>query len=129
MLRKVEAAPWPYFPVDLMPPFIALGTKVDGNILFWNKIYEGALHWITELMKFGAHVHMSDPHRVIVFGGTKLNPAVVDAPYIIRVAVALFMMGAATEGRSVIKSADTIKRAHPNFVENLHKLGADVEWK
>ncbi len=128
MLRKVEAAPWPYFPADLMPPFMALATRVDGTLLFWNKIYEGAMHWITELMKFGAHVHMSDPHRVIVFGGKRLNPAVVDAPYIIRVAVALFMVSASIPGRSVVKSADTIKRAHPHFVQNLHKLGADVEW-
>ena len=25
--------------------------------------------------------------------------------------------------------ADTIKRAHPRFVENLRSLGAEVEWR
>ncbi len=29
---------------------------------------------------------------------------------------------------SIIKDADSIKRAHPHFVENLQKLGANIEW-
>ena len=32
-------------------------------------------------------------------------------------------------GQSVVKNADTIKRAHPHFVENLRTLGAEVEWQ
>ena len=35
----------------------------------------------------------------------------------------------ASKGKSVVKNADTIRRAHPNFVENLRSLGASVEWK
>ena len=72
---------------------------------------------------------VSDPHRVIVFGDRPLRPSTVDAPYIIRAAVGLFMVAASIPGRSVVKNADTIKRAHPNFVENLRTLGAEVEWK
>ena len=82
-----------------------------------------------ELAKFGAHVVVSDPHRIIIFGDKPLRPAIVDAPYIIRAAVALYMVAASIPGRSVVKNADTIKRAHPRFVENLRSLGADVEWK
>ena len=39
------------------------------------------------------------------------------------------MVAASIPGRSVVKNADTIKRAHPKFVENLKSLGADVEWQ
>ena len=35
---------------------------------------------------------------------------------------------ASIEGKSTILNAAPIKRAHPNFVENLNALGADVEW-
>jgi UDP-N-acetylglucosamine 1-carboxyvinyltransferase len=52
----------------------------------------------------------------------------VESPYIIRVAIALLMVAASIEGRSVIHGADPIRRAHPNFVENLRSLGADVRW-
>ncbi len=129
LLPKIEAAPWPYFPVDLLPCMIALAVRAQGAIQFWNKVYEGGFTWIPELSKFGAHVVVSDPHRVIVFGDRPLRPTTVDAPYIIRAAVALYMIAASIPGRSIVKNADTIKRAHPNFVENLRSLGADVEWR
>jgi UDP-N-acetylglucosamine 1-carboxyvinyltransferase len=129
LLPKIEAAPWPYFPVDLLPCMIALAVRAKGAIQFWNKVYEGGFTWMPELSKFGAHVVVSDPHRVIVFGDRPLRPSVVDAPYIIRAAVGLLMVAASIPGRSVVKNADTIKRAHPRFVENLQSLGADVTWK
>lgn len=128
LLPKIEAAPWPYFPVDLLPCMIALAVRARGAIQFWNKVYEGGFTWMPELSKFGAHVVVSDPHRVIVFGDRPMRPATVDAPYIIRAAVGLYMIAASIPGRSVVKNADTIKRAHPNFVENLRSLGAEVEW-
>lgn len=129
LLPKIEAAPWPYFPVDLLPCMIALSVRAKGAIQFWNKVYEGGFTWMPELAKFGAHVVVSDPHRIIVFGDRPLRPATVDAPYIIRAAVGLYMVAASIPGRSVVRSADTVKRAHPRFVENLRSLGADVEWK
>lgn len=128
ILTKVEAAPWPYLPVDLLPIFIALGVRAEGSTMFWNKIYDGAMGWSSELSKFGAHVFQGDPHRLITFGGIPLSPATVESPYIIRVAIALFMVAASIEGRSEIVNALPIRRAHPNFVENLRSLGAVVDW-
>jgi len=129
LLPRIEAAPWPYFPVDLLPCILALSVRAKGTMMFWNKVYEGGFTWMPELVKFGAHAVVSDPHRVMVFGDRPLRPAVVEAPYIIRAAVALYMIAASIPGKSVVKNADTIKRAHPNFVENLRSLGAEVEWK
>ena len=129
LLPKIEAAPWPYFPVDLLPVMIALSVRAEGAVMFWNKVYEGGFTWMSELSKFGAHVVVSDPHRITVFGAKPLRPATVEAPYIIRAAVALYMVAASIEGKSVVKNADTIKRAHPAFVENLRSIGAQVEWK
>jgi UDP-N-acetylglucosamine 1-carboxyvinyltransferase len=128
ILPKIEAAPWPYLPVDLLPVFVALGARAEGQMLFWNKVYEGALGWTSELAKFGAHALQCDPHRVITFGGKPLFPARVESPYIIRVAIALLMVAASIEGQSVILNADPIRRAHPRFVENLTAIGAEVEW-
>jgi UDP-N-acetylglucosamine 1-carboxyvinyltransferase len=128
ILQKVEAAPWPYLPVDLLPIFVALGARADGQMMYWNKVYEGALGWTSELAKFGAHALQCDPHRVVTFGGQTLGPATVESPYIIRVAIALLMLAASIEGKSTILNADPIKRAHPRFVENLESLGADVDW-
>ena len=129
LLPKIEAAPWPYFSVDLLPLLIALSTRCEGTIHFWNKVYENGFSWMPELAKFGAHVLVSDPHRIVVFGNKPLRPAVVDSPYVIRAAVALTMVAASIPGRSVVRNAEIIKRAHPRFVENLRSLGAELEWK
>ncbi len=128
ILQKIEAAPWPYLPVDLLPIFVALGVKAHGSVMYWNKVYEGAMGWTSELSKFGAHAFMADPHRIITFGGKPLAPAEVESPYIIRVAIALLMLAASIEGRSVIKNATPVRRAHPRFAENIRALGAQIEW-
>jgi UDP-N-acetylglucosamine 1-carboxyvinyltransferase len=128
LLPKIEAAPWPYFPVDLLPCLIALAVRARGEVQFWNKVYEGGFNWLPELAKFGAHAVQCDPHRVIVFGDRPLRPAVVEAPYVIRAAVALYMIAASIPGRSIVRNAGIIQRAHPRFVENLRALGANVEW-
>ena len=128
LITKVEAAPWPYIPADLLPIFIALGVKAQGSVMFWNKVYEGGLTWHTELSLFGAHTLLCDPHRLITFGGDRLAPATVTSPYIIRVAIALLMVASSIEGESTILDADPIRRAHPGFIDNFVALGADVQW-
>ena len=128
LMQKVEAAPWPYVPADLLPIFVALGARAEGSAMFWNKVYEGALGWSGELAKFGVGTELCDPHRLVVHGGTTLRPAIVESPYIIRVAIALFMVAASIDGRSTILNALPIRRAHPRFVDNLNALGAEVQW-
>jgi UDP-N-acetylglucosamine 1-carboxyvinyltransferase len=80
------------------------------------------------MIKFGAHIVMCDPHRVIVYGNKPLKATEVDAPNIIRATVALMMVALTIDGESTIRNADSIKRAHPNFIENLNTLGAQLEW-
>ena len=128
ILQKIEAAPWPYLPVDLLPIFVALGVRAEGSMMYWNKVYEGAMGWTSELSKFGGHAFMADPHRIITFGGKTLQPAEVESPYIIRVAIALLMLAASIPGKSVIRNATPVRRAHPRFAENIRALGAQIEW-
>lgn len=129
MLQKIEAAPWPYFPADLLPQMVAVACGCEGDIMFWNKIYEGALGWVPDLSAFGVKTQVSDPHRVIIFAGNPLRPASIAAPYIIRVAVAYLIVVMQIDGETKIKNADPISRAHPHFIERLTSLGADVRWE
>lgn len=129
LVPKVEAAPWPYYPADLLPQAIGVAIGCTSEMMFWNKVYEGALAWSAELSKFGAKVHLSDPHRLIVFGNSNLRPAIVEAPYIIRVVLGLFIAAIQIKGESIIRNADPIRRAHPMFVEKLQEMGCEVRWQ
>ncbi|OQX51587.1 UDP-N-acetylglucosamine 1-carboxyvinyltransferase [candidate division CPR3 bacterium 4484_211] len=126
-IPRIEAAPWPYFPADLLPLTIALSLKTRGTVRFWNKVYEGGLFWVSELVKMGAKIEICDPHRIIVLGPAVLRAGQLECPYIIRATVALMMAAMMAEGESELKNIDTIYRAHPNFLENLKSLGAQIE--
>ncbi len=124
----IKAQPWPSLPVDLLPIFIPLALAADGGeVLFHNWMYESGLFWTSELTKLGANIIMCDPHRVIVAGGRKLYGGELEAPYIIRAAVALTFAAMIAEGKSTVLNADAFTRGHPNFVSNLQKFGAKIE--
>jgi len=124
----IRAQPWPALPVDMLPLFIPLALKAPtGQTLFHNWMYEAGLFWTSELLKFGANLTMCDPHRILVTAGNSLLGTTVDAPYIIRAAIALTMTAMIAEGETIIRSADSIHRGHPDFVANLKLLGAQIE--
>ncbi|MBN2100361.1 UDP-N-acetylglucosamine 1-carboxyvinyltransferase [Candidatus Dojkabacteria bacterium] len=125
---KIEIHPWPYFPTDLLPLMVALATRAKGQIMFWNKMYEGSLFWVSQLSAFGVKSLICDPHRALIWGGLPLYPAIIEAPDIIRATVAMFMIAQSIDGESTIVNADPIKRAHPEFEEKMISLGADVAW-
>jgi len=38
------------------------------------------------------------------------------------------MLACSIPGKSTIKNATPVRRAHPRFAENIRALGAHVEW-
>lgn len=127
-MLNIKAQPWPGLPVDMLPMFMPLALKApSGLALFHNWMYESGLFWTSEFQKYGAAVLLCDPHRVLLRGGQKLYGAEIEAPYIIRAVVSLMMTAMIAEGESLILNADAIHRGHPNFIENLRSLGANIE--
>jgi len=128
LMQRIEIAPWPYFPVDLLPLMIALSLKSKGEVWFWNKMYyEWGLFWLPELVKLGAKIMMCDQYRVLMLGPCELKGTIIKCPDIIRATVALVMAAMAAKGESTLQGVDTIFRAHPGFFEQLTKLGGDLE--
>jgi len=75
MLPKIEASPWPYFPVDLLPLMMALSVKSKGQIMFWNKMYEGGFLWVPELVKFGVKLSSTIKGESIVTNAGSIKRA------------------------------------------------------
>jgi len=117
---------YPGFPTDLQAPFTVLMTQAEGLSLIHETIFEGRLFYTDILNQMGAKVIMSDPHRVIVQGPTKLYGRHLTSPDI-RAGIALVIAALTAKGKSVIDNIYQIDRGYEKIEERLQKLGASIK--
>ncbi len=117
---------WPGFPTDLMSVAIVLATQTPGVSLLHDWMYESRMYFVDKLIFMGANITIADPHRVLVYGPSKLTARNADTPDI-RAGMALVLAALIAEGESIISRAELIERGYENVVENLSRLGADIQ--
>ena len=123
---KVVTDVWPGFPTDLMAPMIVLATQAEGATLLHDWMYESRMFFVDKLLSMGAKVDIADPHRVLVYGPTKLRGQRLDTPDI-RAGIALAIAALAAKGKSEIEKAELIERGYENIVDRLSALGAKIK--
>lgn len=125
-IEKVVTDVWPGFPTDLIAPMIVLATQADGVTILHDWMYESRMFFVDKLLSMGAKVEIADPHRVLVYGPTKLRGQRLDTPDI-RAGIALVIAALSAQGESRIEKAELIERGYENIVERLQKLGAKIK--
>lgn len=125
-VEKIVTDVWPGFPTDLMAPTIVLATQAEGVTLLHDWMYESRMFFVDKLLSMGAKVEIADPHRVLVYGPTKLRGQRLDTPDI-RAGIALVIAALAASGKSRIERAELIERGYENIVERLSSLGAKIK--
>lgn len=125
-IPKIDDAPWPGFPADLMSVAIVVATQAEGTVLFFEKLYESRMFFVDKLISMGAHLVLCDPHRVVVVGPARLHGEVMESPDI-RAGMALVVAALCAEGQSVIKNIGQIDRGYERIDEKLRALGARIE--
>jgi len=123
---KVVTDVWPGFPTDLMAPMIVLATQAEGATILHDWMYESRMFFVDKLLSMGAKVVIADPHRVLVYGPTKLRGQRLDTPDI-RAGMALVIAALTAQGRSIIDKAELIERGYEDIVERLAALGAKIQ--
>jgi UDP-N-acetylglucosamine 1-carboxyvinyltransferase len=126
MIPKIDDAPWPGFPPDLMSIIAVLSTQVDGTVLIHEKMFESRLYFVDMLIGMGARIILCDPHRAVVSGRTKLSGSIVSSPDV-RAGMAMVIAALCAEGKSIIRNVYQIERGYENIVQRLTLLGADIE--
>lgn len=116
---------WPGFPTDLMSVAIVLASQAKGITLCHDWMYEGRMFFTDKLIKMGAKITLADPHRVLVYGPSRLRGRALETPDI-RAGMALVVAALASKGESVINQAELIERGYEGVVEKLRALGADI---
>lgn len=129
---KLRAVPelitniWPGFPTDLMSVAIVLATQSRGVTLCHDWMYESRMFFVDKLILMGARITLVDPHRVFIYGPSKLKGRELDTPDI-RAGMALVLAALVAKGQSVISQAELIERGYENVVGKLKSLGAQIQ--
>ncbi|RME88762.1 MAG: UDP-N-acetylglucosamine 1-carboxyvinyltransferase [Candidatus Hydrogenedentota bacterium] len=125
---KIDDAPWPAFPADLISIALVTATQCKGTVLMHEKLFESRLFFTDKLIGMGARLVLCDPHRVVVIGPSKLFGARMSSPDI-RAGMALVIAALCAEGQSEIQNVIQIDRGYEKIDERLRSLGAKIERK
>jgi UDP-N-acetylglucosamine 1-carboxyvinyltransferase len=116
--------PYPGFPTDLQPQFIALNSIADGSAMITENVFEARFRFVQEIARLGAHVR-TDGHHALVKGISHLSSAPVEATDI-RAGAGLVLAGLVADGTTVVHGVDHIDRGYCDFVPQLQALGATI---
>lgn len=120
----VITLPYPGFPTDLQPQFIAMNSISEGSAMITENLFEARFRFVQELSRLGADVR-TDGHHALVRGRTQLSGAPVEATDI-RAGAGLVLAGLVAEGETVVHCVDHIDRGYVKFEETLTRLGATI---
>lgn len=123
---KIDDAPWPAFPADLMSIALVVATQARGTVLIHEKMFESRLYFVDKLISMGAQIILCDPHRCVVVGPSRLQGQELISPDI-RAGMALLIAALCAEGQSTIGNIGQIDRGYERIDEKLRKLGARIE--
>ncbi len=121
----IADGPWPQFATDQMSCMITLATQVEGNVLFFEKMFESRLYFVDRLIAMGARAVVCDPHRVVISGRAKLRATTLSSPDI-RAGMALLGAALCASGKSTVQNANMIERGYERVEEKLLALGARI---
>ena len=120
----IVTLPYPGFPTDLQPQFIALNSIADGAALVTENLFEARFRFVRELARLGADVR-TDGHHALIRGRAALSGAPVEATDI-RAGAGLVLAGLVAAGTTEIYGVTHIDRGYAGLVEDLRRLGAQV---
>lgn len=123
---KIDDAPWPAFPPDLMSIALVTATQAQGTVIVHEKMYESRLYFVDKLITMGAQIILCDPHRAVIVGPSKLTGQHVTSPDI-RAGMALVLAALAANGTTTIGNVEQIDRGYEKIDDKLRSLGARIE--
>jgi len=121
----IVTLPYPGFPTDLQPQFIAMNAIAEGAALVTENLFEARFRFVQELARLGADVR-TDGHHALVRGRARLSAAPVEATDI-RAGAGLVLAGLVAEGETTVYGLSHVDRGYAGFLPALQALGADVQ--
>jgi UDP-N-acetylglucosamine 1-carboxyvinyltransferase len=117
--------PFPGFATDLLPMAIVHASVSDGASMITENVFDGRFMFVQEMVRLGAEIRTDGKHAV-VRGRERLSGAPVRATDI-RAGAGLVIAALCADGYTEVSHVHHIDRGYPNFVAELHRLGASIE--
>ena len=125
-LRGVDliTLPYPGFPTDVQPQFMALTTLARGTSVIVETIFENRFMSVSELRRLGADITLTGKQAVV--RGVKYLQGAPVMSTDIRASAALVVAGLAAQGTTEVHRIYHLDRGYAHFTEKLARLGARV---
>ena len=124
-IPKIDDAPWPGFPADIISIALVVATQAEGTVLIHEKMFESRMFYVDKLIGMGAKIILCDPHRAVVTGPSRLGGSELVSPDV-RAGMAMLIAAMCAQGRSCIQNVYQIERGYENLTQRLQSLGARI---
>jgi UDP-N-acetylglucosamine 1-carboxyvinyltransferase len=124
-IPKIDDAPWPGFPADIISIALVVATQAEGTVLIHEKMFESRMFYVDKLIGMGAKIILCDPHRAVVTGPSRLAGSELVSPDV-RAGMAMLIAAMCAQGRSCIQNVYQIERGYENLTQRLQSLGARI---
>jgi len=124
-IPKIDDAPWPGFPADIISIALVTATQAEGTVLIHEKMFESRMFFVDKLIGMGAKIILCDPHRAVVSGPARLTGSELVSPDV-RAGMAMLIAALCADGRSTIQNVYQIERGYENLTPRLQALGARI---
>ena len=121
----IKTLPYPGFPTDMQPQFMALLATISGTSEVVETVFENRFMHVREMNRMGADIQ-TDGRTAILRGGRPLLGTRVMATDL-RAGAAMVLAALASEGTTIVNEIFHIERGYSNFTEKLASLGAVIK--
>ena len=122
---QIRTSPYPGFPTDAQPPFMALCATLPGTTMFAETIFENRYRHVSELTRLGAKIKV-EGRVAVVEGVPRLSGAELEAGDL-RGGAAMVTAALFAEGTTKIGHICYINRGYENIEGCLRNIGADIK--
>jgi UDP-N-acetylglucosamine 1-carboxyvinyltransferase len=120
----IKTLPYPGFPTDIQPQFMALNCVANGTSVITETVFENRFAHTGDLIRMGADIKV-EGRSAIIKGVKKLSAAPVMASDL-RGGAALILAGLVADGTTELSRIYHLDRGYVNLEKKLTDLGADI---
>ena len=120
----IKTLPYPGFPTDIQPQFMALSCVANGTSVITETVFENRFAHTGDLVRMGADIKV-EGRSAIIKGVKKLSAAPVMASDL-RGGAALILAGLVADGTTELSRIYHLDRGYVNLEKKLTALGANI---